>query len=124
MNLKHKKNCGARVKVPPSPPSVGMKESKDAKHASDSGNGKDDGRTPAFRCPICMESEEDLSSVPCGHVFCTPYVDLSPCLLALQWSTDNFWGPRCIKSLLSSDERCPVCRAPALEGDLRKIFFH
>jgi hypothetical protein len=27
-----------------------------------------------YECPLCYESEENISSVPCGHVFCTSYV--------------------------------------------------
>lgn len=35
-----------------------------------------------YTCPLCLESEGDLSSIKCGHVFCTMYVlfhFLCPC---------------------------------------------
>ena len=27
-----------------------------------------------YECPLCLDSCESLSNIPCGHVFCTPYV--------------------------------------------------
>ncbi|THH04193.1 hypothetical protein EW145_g5706 [Phellinidium pouzarii] len=30
-----------------------------------------------YACPLCLEREEDISSVKCGHVFCTPTFDES-----------------------------------------------
>lgn len=29
---------------------------------------------PGYTCPLCLEAEGELSSIACGHVFCTPYV--------------------------------------------------
>ncbi|KLO08023.1 hypothetical protein SCHPADRAFT_624224 [Schizopora paradoxa] len=56
----------------------------------------------AFECPVCMETKQHLSSVPCGHLFCTA----------------------CIKSALRADRRCPVCRSSARETDLRRIYLN
>lgn len=56
----------------------------------------------AFECPVCMEEQSHLSSVPCGHVFCTS----------------------CIGAALRADKRCPVCRSSAREADLRRIFLY
>lgn len=30
------------------------------------------GAPAAYECPLCLEDEEELSNITCGHVFCTP----------------------------------------------------
>jgi len=55
-----------------------------------------------FECPVCMEEQSHLSSVPCGHLFCTS----------------------CIRAALKADKRCPVCRSSARETDLRRTFLN
>lgn len=27
-----------------------------------------------YECPLCLENQKNLSSLPCGHIFCTVYV--------------------------------------------------
>jgi len=76
-----------------SPPSY---PPEDTKSSCQSGEGR------AFECPVCMEDQSHLSSVPCGHLFCTS----------------------CIRAALKADRRCPVCRSLAQEADLRRIFFY
>ncbi|KAH8113942.1 hypothetical protein DFH11DRAFT_285092 [Phellopilus nigrolimitatus] len=56
----------------------------------------------AYECPLCFECEDDLSNVPCGHVFCTP----------------------CISNHLEANVYCPLCRAPAERKDTRKVFLN
>lgn len=55
-----------------------------------------------MECVICMESIEnqDLSFVPCGHLFCTP----------------------CITRSLEEIGVCPLCIEPARVRDLRRAF--
>lgn len=72
-------------------------------------NGNDDlnnsntqAKRPKFECAICMEAvdNKEISSVPCGHTFCSP----------------------CIKNALEKNKRCPSCSTPANTGDLRRTF--
>jgi len=58
------------------------------------------GATGLHECPICRHSDSDLSSVPCGHVFCTS----------------------CITEALRVDSRCPMCRQQADATDLRRVY--
>lgn len=53
-------------------------------------------------CAICLEDikSQELSSVPCGHIFCTT----------------------CIEKSLKSKTKCPVCETSAYSKDLRRIF--
>jgi len=68
--------------------------SKDAKPNRKSSEGR------VFECPVCMEEQSHLSSMPCGHLFCTS----------------------CIRAALQANERCPICCSSARETDLRRIF--
>lgn len=54
-----------------------------------------------LECTICGEGIDwqEISSVPCGHVFCS----------------------ECIQQSLLECEQCPECQTPASIGDLRRI---
>ncbi|KAH8110271.1 hypothetical protein DFH11DRAFT_1621728 [Phellopilus nigrolimitatus] len=58
------------------------------------------GANAGYTCPLCLDQADDLSSVRCGHVFCTP----------------------CINRALDRKRQCPVCRASAKIKDVRKIY--
>lgn len=54
-----------------------------------------------LKCAVCNEGivSQEISSVPCGHLFCT----------------------KCIEYSLSECECCPICKKPATLNDLRRI---
>lgn len=53
-----------------------------------------------LECAICLEgiTSQEISSVPCGHLFCT----------------------ECIRRSVLDCEMCPVCESPAALNDLRR----
>ncbi|KAL5511998.1 hypothetical protein ACEPAH_5217 [Sanghuangporus vaninii] len=53
-----------------------------------------------IECSLCLEREDNLSSLACGHIF----------------------GTDCIRDILKEDLRCPICREPAALTDLRRVF--
>lgn len=57
---------------------------------------------PKTECVICLENlkNKSLSSVPCGHLFCT----------------------ECIENTLRNTQVCPLCRTPAQLSELRRIY--
>ncbi|KAL5528892.1 hypothetical protein ACEPAG_4866 [Sanghuangporus baumii] len=55
---------------------------------------------PGVECSLCLEREDNLSSLACGHIF----------------------GTDCIRDTLKEDLRCPICREPATLTDLRRVF--
>lgn len=57
-----------------------------------------------LECAICMEemANKEVSSVPCGHMFCSP----------------------CIKRAIEDSNRCPSCNTPATVNDLRRNFLN
>lgn len=74
------------------------------------------------RCPLCLDHSEDLSSVKCGHVFCTPYVADSYTFPVLK--LNYYFKCRCIRRALNERQQCPFCRRSAVLSDLRKTFFN
>lgn len=70
-----------------------------------------------YECPLCLENDEAIAALPCGHIFgaqCVLLLDASD--LSLTCSL------RCIQDALSLDSRCPLCRSHAGEKDIRKIY--
>ncbi|EJC99290.1 uncharacterized protein FOMMEDRAFT_136616 [Fomitiporia mediterranea MF3/22] len=55
-----------------------------------------------FECPLCLENETDIASLPCGHVY----------------------GISCIIKTLESDPRCPLCRRPTERKMIRRVSPH
>ncbi|KAL5476442.1 hypothetical protein ACEPAI_3447 [Sanghuangporus weigelae] len=57
-----------------------------------------------YTCPLCLDQDADrileLSSIKCGHAFCTP----------------------CITRALDKKRQCPICRSTAKIKHLRHIF--
>ncbi|KZT68399.1 hypothetical protein DAEQUDRAFT_757621 [Daedalea quercina L-15889] len=51
-------------------------------------------------CPLCLEAPEEATTTRCGHVFCSS----------------------CINSALNVKNSCPVCRAPSVPLQLRKLY--
>lgn len=70
-----------------------------------------------YECPLCLENDEDIAALPCGHIFGAQCVLL---LVAPDLSLTCFL--RCIEDALSLDSRCPLCRSHAGEKDIRKIY--
>lgn len=77
-----------------------------------------------YECPLCFEKKENLSSVPCGHVFCTRYAQSDTCFGSnsgrLTFHPSTLF--RCIRNALYADRRCPLCRKMAHSNDLRRIY--
>lgn len=57
---------------------------------------------PRLECPVCFENiqDKDISSVVCGHQFCTP----------------------CIRQYVEDRGECPSCQKPAVVNDLRRMY--
>ncbi|KAI3787130.1 hypothetical protein L1987_41362 [Smallanthus sonchifolius] len=53
-----------------------------------------------FMCPICMGPLVEMTSTSCGHLFC----DI------------------CIRTALSVQPKCPLCRRDAIQEDLFRIY--
>ncbi|KLO12909.1 hypothetical protein SCHPADRAFT_928881 [Schizopora paradoxa] len=53
-----------------------------------------------YTCPLCMDEGKELSSLACGHVFCST----------------------CTKRALHHKRECPICRRGARMRDVRRIF--
>lgn len=53
-----------------------------------------------YKCPLCFSKRTDLSSAPCGHVYCT----------------------LCIMAAIECDPRCPMCRRETTQGNLRTVY--
>ncbi|OCB91109.1 hypothetical protein A7U60_g1674 [Sanghuangporus baumii] len=79
------------VRALPAQPSV-QAESSSSSSAEPEG--------PGMECSLCLEREDNLSSLACGHIF----------------------GTECIRDTLKEDLRCPICREPAALTDLRRVF--
>ncbi|EJD06243.1 uncharacterized protein FOMMEDRAFT_132581 [Fomitiporia mediterranea MF3/22] len=57
--------------------------------------------TPStLECSLCLDREDNLSSLACGHIF----------------------GTECIREALQDDSHCPLCRNEASIKDLRRVF--
>ena len=74
-------SSGANNDKPSTPRRVASKDESTAEEVHDD-DGPDlrgrGGWAPAtgYSCPLCLETEEDISSIKCGHVFCTAYASL------------------------------------------------
>lgn len=53
------------------------------------------------KCPICLEAAENMSSTPCGHVFCEP----------------------CLSAALKNQKKCPKCRRSVAARQVHRIYF-
>jgi hypothetical protein len=81
-------------------------------------------RHPIYECPLCFDKRDNLSCVPCGHVFCTECVRTVfnfDFFLAIA-SVNNILLVRCIRHALRVDRRCPLCRKSAVISELRRIY--
>ena len=73
-----------------------------------------------FECPLCLENEMDIASLPCGHVFGYEYVSLTS-LIPLTTYILHMFSSRCIHKTILSDPRCPLCRRPADIRNIRRV---
>lgn len=74
------------------------------KYENGTTNGKANMMNPnsfiVYTCPLCMDEGGELSSLACGHVFCSS----------------------CTKRALHAKRQCPLCRQPARMRDIRRIY--
>ncbi len=67
----HFQGCG--ISVAPQPPPMNERNETSARSTSPENamSSRKSGGDRVFECPVCMEEQSHLSSVPCGHLFCT-----------------------------------------------------
>ncbi|KAL6747387.1 hypothetical protein V8C86DRAFT_2911496 [Haematococcus lacustris] len=53
-----------------------------------------------YKCPICLDRSDNMSTTTCGHVFCSP----------------------CIADAIRIHKKCPKCRKPLTAKSVHKIF--